>query len=74
VEKCIQDEFGNNIKVSDGRGLKYQLGYLIVRLKIDPSVPRILSSRSTSRCIYGRNLKTRRPFEVYYFAKIVDFC
>ena len=44
VQKCVHDKFGNTIKVSDGRGLKYRLGYSIVRLKIDPSAPRLLSS------------------------------
>jgi len=41
VEKSVGDEFGNAIKISDGNSLKYQLGYPIVRLKIEPSLPRI---------------------------------
>jgi len=41
VEKCVHDDFGNTIKVSDGGGLKYKLGYPIVRPKIEPSVPGI---------------------------------
>ena len=41
MTKCVHDDFGNTIKVSDGGGLKYKLGYPTVRLKIEPSVPGI---------------------------------